>query len=166
MIFVRFRVSYDYPSPREERSDFSISKFAFINRADSFLDEEASFVAWLNVVLMRDVAEDEEEDEEEEEETGRGFFTSDSTRTSSPSFDNSFFESFAPTSGFTSDSAVTAMANDSPTFLPRAAFPNSLNGIPNSRVAHTSQLGLQDEPRGSWQTVLLLFLASSMECHR
>lgn len=131
-----------------ERSDFSISKFVlpvFINRGldSGFLEEDASFVT-LNV-LAWDV--EDEEDEEEEEE--RAVFASESVG-DVPSWNN-FFGSFArlASSGFTFDSAVMAKANDSPSFLPRTVFPNSLNGIPNSRVAHTSQLGLHDEPRGS-----------------
>lgn len=151
-----------------EQSDFSISKFApaFINRADwelgSFLEEDASFVT-LNVLVW----DADEEDEEDEEETEGAIFTSDSkgVTCTSPSLNNLGWLARFASSGFTFDSAIMVKANDSPTFLPRTVVPNSLNGIPNSRVAHTSQLGLQDEPRGSWETVLL-FLASSMECHR
>lgn len=147
-----------------EQSDFSIKFVPVFNRADSgvdsFLEEDASFVA-LNALTWN--ADDEDEDEDEEE-TERAVFTSIGLPTWLLPFSwNNFFEWLA-SSVFTFDSAITVEANDSATFLPRTVFPNSLNGIPNSRVAHTSQLGLHDEPRGSWQT--LLFLASSMECHR
>lgn len=121
-----------------EHSDLRI-KFVLVSRwadseLDSFLENEASCIALDVLVLVGD---------EDEEEVDRVIFSSDSTGLTLPcisSSSNNFrklFPSFA-SSEFTFDSAIIAKANDSGAFLPRALFPNSLNGMPNSRVAHTS----------------------------
>lgn len=147
-----------------EHSDFWI-KFVLVSswadsELDSFLEEDIPYVALDVLVFVGD---------EDDEDMDRVIFSSESAGLTLPcvSFSSKSFFKLLPSfasSEFTFDSAIMVKVNDSDVFLPRAVFPSSLNGIPNSRVAHTSQLGLHDEPRGSWET--LVFLASSMECHR
>lgn len=109
---------------------------------------------------------DGDDDDDEEEEVHRVIISSDLTTLSCSraSFPLRGLFKLLPSFG-SSELILDSNAIASSRFsLPRAPLPNSLNGIPISRVVHTSQEGLQDEPRGSCET--LLFLASSIECQR
>lgn len=93
--------------------------------------------------------------DDDKEETDRAIFSSDSVGLPVLwiTFSSKMFCQSLPrlaSSELTLDSTTVAgKANDSGGFFTRALFPSSLNGIPTSRVAHTSQLGLQGDSRGT-----------------